>query len=48
MSFVTDPYTGLRLYELSHVWNAEAPSYPGTECVQMKRAVKHAANGVLA
>ena len=48
MSFTTDPYTGLRLYELSHVWNSEAPSYPGQEDVAMRRAVKHAQHGVLA
>ena len=48
MSFTTDPYTGLRLYELSHVWNAEAPSYPGQDDVAMKRGVKHAQHGVLA
>jgi len=48
MSFVTDPYTGLRLYELSHVWNGEAPSYPGQADVIMKRGVKHSEHGVLA
>lgn len=48
MSFVTDPYSGLRLYELSHVWNSEVPSYPGQDDVAMKRGVKHAQHGVLA
>jgi len=48
MSFTTDPYTGLRLYELSHVWNSEAPSYPGQDDVAMKRSVKHSQHGVLA
>ena len=48
MSFITDPYTVLRLYELSHVWNSEAPSYPGQDDVAMKRGVKHAQHGVLA
>lgn len=48
MSFTTDPYTGLLLYELSHVWNSEAPSYPGQADVSMKRAVKHSQHGVLA
>lgn len=48
MTFVTDPYSGLRLYELSHVWNSEAPSYPGQNDVGMKRGVKHATHGVLA
>lgn len=48
MPYTTDPYTGLRSYELSHVWNAEAPSYPGQDDVAMKRGVKHAQHGVLA
>lgn len=48
MPFVTDPYSGLRLYELSHVWNSEAPSYPGQADVVMRRGVKHAEHGVLA
>lgn len=48
MPFVTDPYSGLRLYELSHVWNGEAPSYPGQTDVIMKRGVKHSEHGVLA
>lgn len=48
MPFVTDPYSGLRLYELSHVWNSEAPSYPGQADVAMKRGVKHSEHGVLA
>jgi len=48
MPFTTDPYSGLRAYELSHVWNSEAPSYPGQDDVTMKRGVKHAQYGVLA
>lgn len=48
MAYVTDPYSGLRLYELSHIWNSEAPSYPGQDDVVMKRGVKHAQHGVLA
>ena len=48
MSFTTDPYSGLRLYELSHVWGGDAPSYPGQADVAMKRSVKHAQHGVLA
>lgn len=48
MAFTTDPYTGLRLYELSHVWSADAPSYPGQADVIAKRGVKHAQHGVLA
>lgn len=48
MSYTIDPYSGLKLYELSHVWNSEAPSYPGQNDVAMKRGVKHATHGVLA
>jgi kynurenine formamidase len=48
MAFTTDPYSGLRLYELSHVWDSSAPSYPGQADVAMKRAVKHSQHGVLA
>lgn len=48
MPYVTDPYSGLRLYELSHVWGPEAPSYPGQADVAMRRAVKHSQHGVLA
>lgn len=45
---VTDPYSGLRLVELSHVWGHGAPSLPGDADVRMIRAVKHAQHGVLA
>lgn len=48
MSYTVDPYTGMQLYELSHVWNSEAPSYPGQADVSMKRGVKHSQHGVLA
>ncbi|MBP2644383.1 MAG: putative metal-dependent hydrolase [Firmicutes bacterium] len=48
MSFVTDPYSGLQLLELSHVWGHGVPSYPGQEDVKMSRGVKHAQHGVLA
>ncbi|MGI5939850.1 MAG: cyclase family protein [Thermoleophilia bacterium] len=45
---VTDPYTGLQLVELSHLWGHGAPSYPGDPDVRMERAIKHAQHGVLA
>ena len=45
---VTDPYTGLELFELSHVWGHGVPSEPGQVDVRMQRAVKHAQHGVLA
>ena len=48
MSYATDTRTGLRLYELSHVWGHGVPSYPGQDDVKMFRAVKHAQHGVLA
>ncbi|MBP2655093.1 MAG: putative metal-dependent hydrolase [Firmicutes bacterium] len=48
MSFVTDPYSGLQLLELSHVWGHGVPSYPGQADVKMFRGVKHAQHGVLA
>lgn len=48
MPYTVDPYSGLHLYELSHVWNSEAPSYPGQADVAMRRGVKHAEHGVLA
>lgn len=45
---IVDPYSGLNFVDLSHVWKADAPSYPGEPDVQMSRAVKHAQHGVLA
>ena len=45
---VTDPYSGLELIELSHVWGHGVPSEPGQLDVRMQRAVKHAQHGVLA
>ena len=48
MPMVQDPYSGLQLVELSHVWGHGVPSYPGQEDVRMFRAVKHAQHGVLA
>lgn len=48
MPFVSDPYSGLKFIELSHMWDQKAPSYPGQKDVQMVRGVKHAQHGVLA
>ena len=48
MSYVTDTRTGLRLYELSHIWGHGVPSYPGQDDVKMFRSVKHAQHGVCA
>jgi kynurenine formamidase len=47
-AFVTDPYSGLQLVELSHVWGHGVPSEPGQTDVRMVRAVKHSQHGVLA
>lgn len=48
MAFITDPYSGLQLLDLSHEWGHGAPSYPGQGDVQMHRGVKFAEHGVLA
>ncbi len=45
---VVDPYSGLQLIELGHVWGHGVPSMPGQLDVRMQRAVKHAQHGVLA
>ena len=45
---VKDPYSGLELIELGHVWGHGVPSMPGQLDVRMQRAVKHAQHGVLA
>ncbi len=47
MPEIVDPYTGLKLWELSHIWGHGAPSYPGQADVAMRRAVKHSQHGVL-
>lgn len=48
MAFVSDPVTGLSLFDLTHPWGPGVPSYPGERDVCMERAVKHAQHGVLA
>ncbi len=48
MTIVKDPYSGLEMVELSHIWGHGVPSMPGQEDVKMHRAVKHAQHGVLA
>lgn len=49
MTTVTiDPYSGLHMVELSHVWGHNAPSMPGDADVLMYRSVKHAQHGVMA
>jgi kynurenine formamidase len=44
----TDPYSGLQMVELSHLWGHNAPSMPGDADVIMYRSVKHAQHGVMA
>ncbi len=44
----TDPYSGLQMVELSHMWGHGAPSMPGDADVIMYRSVKHAQHGVMA
>lgn len=44
----TDPYSGLQMVELSHVWGHNAPSMPGDADVLIYRSVKHAQHGVMA
>jgi len=44
----TDPYSGLQLVELSHVWGHGVPSMPGDSDVRMVRSVKHGQHGVMA
>ena len=48
MTMVTDPYSGLQMVELSHLWGHGVPSMPGQEDVKMFRSVKHAQHGVQA
>lgn len=47
MPMITDPYTKLQAWELSHIWGFGAPSYPGQQDISMRRAVKHSQHGVL-
>lgn len=45
---VTDPYSGLEFYELTHMWGTGVPSYPGDADVIFDHGVKHAQFGVQA
>ena len=45
---VTDPYSGLVFYEMSHEWGTGVPSYPGDADVIFDHGVKHAQFGVQA
>ena len=47
MTQVVDPYSGLNLTELSHIWGHGAPSLPGNDDVIMFRSVKHGQHGVM-
>ncbi|NQV55272.1 MAG: cyclase family protein [Rhodospirillales bacterium] len=48
MQSIEDPYSGLHLVELSHVWGHGAPSMPGEPDAVLFRSVKHAEHGVMA
>ena len=47
MTAITDPYSGLQLYELSHRWGYNSPTMPGLEDVRVHRGVYHAKHGVM-
>ena len=47
MTAVVDPYSGLQMYELSHIWGHGAPSLPGIADTIMFRSVKHGQHGVM-
>jgi kynurenine formamidase len=44
---VTEPATGLTFVELSHVWGAHTPVYPGYRDIMVQRVSTHGAHGVL-
>ena len=44
---VVDPVTGLVFVELSHPWDAEAPSFPGHPAPTIQRSISHATQGVM-
>ena len=45
---MTDPYSGLVFYEMTHEWGTGVPSYPGDADVIFDHGVKHAQFGVQA
>src|SRR3989304_5875928 len=47
MPAVVDPMTGLQLFELSHRWGYNVPTWPGYEDVRIERLTTHAKHGVL-
>src|SRR5882724_1807135 len=44
---VVDPVSGLVFVELSHPWDAEAPSLPGHPAPTILRSISHATQGVM-
>lgn len=44
---VLDPYTGLRLVELSHAWGSHTPVFPGFPDIVIYRLATHAQHGVM-
>ena len=47
MTAVTDPESGLQLYELSHRWGMYTPIFPGYEEIKLERITHHAKQGVM-
>ena len=47
MTAIIDPITGLKMYELSHPWGYNAPTFPGYEDVKLERITYHAKHGVM-
>jgi kynurenine formamidase len=47
MPAVTDPVSGLELYELSHRWGMYTPIFPGYEEIKLERITHHAKQGVM-
>lgn len=47
MGYVSDPWTGLRLYDLSHPWGHGVPVWPGFPASTFERGSFHALHGTL-
>ena len=47
MTAITDPATGLKLYELGHRWGYNSPTWPGYEDIKIERMTYHAKHGVM-
>lgn len=47
MPAVSAPDSGLKLYELSHRWGYNSPTWPGYEDIKVERITYHAKHGVM-